>query len=140
MLVTTNLREDALAASSPSALQAQVQAVFDNANALADEIGGVERGMNVLLGPPLLRPPLMIVSLQGAGADGTRQRTWPNVLLYSRPELDINPNNGRQNPFGVCLRKDFESAGLSRMLQEQVVASRTVAGTLETQHCVNERF
>jgi hypothetical protein len=115
-----------LAVKSLAALEEHVQAVYDDANAYADQVGGVEYGMNILLGPPIVRPLIMIVSLQGAGADKTIQRTWPKELLYSQPALDVNPRDGRPNGFGQRLRKDFEARDMSEVLQTRVAASNIV--------------
>jgi hypothetical protein len=110
----------------PHSLEGAVQSIYDEANDFARAHGGVEHGMNILLGPPLPAPDLMLVSLQGAGADGIVQATWPSALLYADPALNTNPRTGRPNPFGVRLRRDFADAGLADMLRQRTVASNII--------------
>ena len=57
-------------AASQLALERDVSRIYAEANAYADDVGGVENGMNILYTPPRLHPRLMVVSMQGAGDDG----------------------------------------------------------------------
>lgn len=97
-------------------LTATVKRIYDDANHLADEIGGVEYGLNILYGPPIANPSVMIVTSQGAGEDKNRQRTWPCCLLY----LD-SPYR-----FGRILQNDFQRMGRSELLRTSTVASSLV--------------
>ena len=63
-----------LVAANQLELEGEVRRIYAEANAYADQVGGVEQGMNILYTPPRLRPRLMVVSMQGAGDDGVRQR------------------------------------------------------------------
>lgn len=102
---------------SESALKREVKRIYVEANDYAHLHGGVQRGMNVLYGPPILRPKVMIVSVQGGGADGKPpQTTWPPELAY----LD-----GRHE-FGRRLVRDFDNAGLGHVLRQCTVATNLV--------------
>ncbi|MCY3641127.1 MAG: hypothetical protein OXH37_08960, partial [Gammaproteobacteria bacterium] len=79
----------------------------------ADEAGGVKSGMNILYTPPKMRPRLMIVTLQGAGDDGVRQRTWPDCNLYAVSRYS----------FGKRMTADFDQAGMSELFREETVAT-----------------
>ena len=95
------------------ALEREVQRIYDAANEYAELHGGVRHGMNVLYGPPILKPKVMIVSIQGGAADGKPpQKTWPSRFV----DLD------RKHPFGSKLIRDFETAGLVDVLSESAVA------------------
>ena len=99
---------------SQEALERQVQRIYDEANNYAKLHGGVEHGMNVLYGPPIPNPKVMIVSLQGGGKDGKApQTTWPGELAY----LD-----GRHE-FGRRLVRDFDKGGLGDVLRRNTVAT-----------------
>ena len=99
---------------SQQSLEREVQRIYDEAGAYAKLHGGVEGGMNVLYGPPMLDPKVMIVSLQGGGKDGKApQTTWPGELAY----LD-----GRHE-FGRRLVRDFDGAGLGHILRGSTVAT-----------------
>ena len=87
--------------------------IYSEANAYADEVGGVERGMNILYTPPRMRPRLMIVTMQGAGDDGVRQRTWPDCNLYAVSRYS----------FGKSMTADFDQAGMSELFREETVAT-----------------
>ena len=104
------------AASTQDELEARVRRVYAAANDFADEVGGIEHGLNILYGPPILRPVVMVVSMQGGGADGIRQREWPSRLHYLDP----------QYPFGKRLKSDFEYARLRHVLETQTVATNVV--------------
>ena len=96
------------------ALEREVQRIYDRANEYAELHGGVQHGMNVLYGPPILKPKVMIVSIQGGAADGKPpQKTWPSRFVY----LD------RKHPFGSKLSRDFETAGLVDVLSKSAVAT-----------------
>ena len=94
-------------------LEAEVRRVYAEANAYADEVGGVEHGMNILYTPPRWRPRVMVVSVQGAGDDGVRQRKWPEHNQYAVSCYS----------FGKKMTADFDDAGMARMFREQTVAS-----------------
>ena len=102
-----------LAANSQGELEREVRRIYLEANAYADEVGGVERGMNILYTPPRMRPRLMIVTMQGAGDDGVRQRTWPDCNVYA---------DGRYS-FGRSMTADFDSAGMSELFREETVGT-----------------
>ena len=97
-------------------LERKVVRIYSEANQLADEIGGVEYGLNVLYGPPIPNPTVMVVSIQGGGKDRCRQRTWPDRLRY----LDS------AHPFGRRLEADFDRAGLGGTLKSATVATNVV--------------
>ena len=100
--------------NSQRALERDVQRIYEEANDYADLHGGIQHGMNVLYGPPILKPKVMIVSVQGGGADGkSPQTTWPSELAY----LD-----GRHE-FGRRLIRDFDNAGLGQVLRQSTVAT-----------------
>ena len=62
--------------------------IYAEANAYADDVGGVERGMNILYTPLMLRPRLMVVSTQGAG-DELMGLMAPDVILtYGSPPFE----------------------------------------------------
>ena len=95
-------------------LEREVRCIYDEANAYATLHGGVQYGMNVLYGPPILKPKVMIVSIQGGAADGRAPQTkWPTDFVYLTKE----------HPFGKRLVGDFESAGLGDILSDSVVAT-----------------
>ena len=96
-----------------ASLEVEIRRIYHEANRYADEHGGVEHGMNILYGPPILNPAVMIVSAQGGGADRNRQRTWPAKLEYSASGY----------PFGRRLVSDFEEAGLEDALENRTVAT-----------------
>jgi hypothetical protein len=122
-----SLDEGCMTKSPQEIAERRIQEIYDEANAFADAHGGVEPyGMNILLGPPVVNAELMIVSVQGGGKDRKRQRTWPTRLLYAHPEIDIDPETGRENRFGAALRKDFCEFGLSNLLERRTVASNIV--------------
>ena len=75
----------------------------------------VKHGMNILHGPPLLGPALMIISAQGGGGDGIRQTRWPHTLVYGRPDNRFQ--------FGRRMRADFERHGMLSVLLECTVAT-----------------
>ena len=87
--------------------------IYAEANAYADDVGGVELGMNILYTPPRLRPRLMVVSMQGAGDDGVRQRKWPEHNEYA-----VSCYN-----FGKKMTADFDSAGMSRLFRQETVVT-----------------
>lgn len=94
-------------------LKTQVCRVYREVNRYADAHGGVECGLNVLYGPPIPNPTVLIVSMQGGGADQNRQRCWPPALLYTKDD----------SRFGSILRHDFRQAGLCEVLEEKTVAT-----------------
>ena len=96
-----------------ASLEAEIRRIYEEANRYADGHGGVEHGMNILYGPPILNPTVMIVSAQGGGADRNRQRTWPAKLEYS----------GSGYEFGRRLARDFKKAGLGDVLENHTVAT-----------------
>ena len=100
-------------ANSQAELEREVRQIYSEANAYADEVGGVERGMNILYTPPRMRPGLMIVTMQGAGDDGVRQRTWPDCNLYAVSRYN----------FGKRMTADFDQAGMSELFREEAVAT-----------------
>ena len=102
-----------LAANSQGELEREVQRIYSEANLYANEVGGVERGMNILYTPPRMRPRLMIVTMQGAGDDGVRQCTWPDRNLYA---------DGCYS-FGRRMTADFDSVGMSEFFREETVAT-----------------
>lgn len=55
----------------------------------------------------------MIVSIQGGGEDGKRQRTWPRRLEYIESPY----------PFGQRLQSDFERTGIGGIFKTSTVAS-----------------
>ena len=87
--------------------------IYAEANAYADEVGGVEYGMNILYTPPRLRPKVLVVSTQGAGDDSVRQRTWPEHNQYAVSCYS----------FGRKMTADFDEAGMSRMFRLETVAT-----------------
>ena len=100
-------------AVSEEELKRQVRRIYAEANAYADEVGGVEHGMNILYTPPRLRPKVMVVSMQGAGDDGVRQRKWPEHNQYAVSCYG----------FGKTMKGDFDDAGLSRLFRRETVAT-----------------
>ena len=94
-------------------LEQEVSRIYAEANAYADEVGGVENGMNILYTPPRLRPRLMVVSMQGAGDDGERQVTWPELNQYAV----------RGYSFGKRMTADFDEAGMARLFRLETVAT-----------------
>ena len=102
-----------MAANSQGELEREVRRIYSEANAYADEAGGVKSGMNILYTPPKMRPRLMIVTLRGAGDDGVRQRTWPDCNLYSVSRYS----------FGKRMTADFDQAGMSELFREETVAT-----------------
>ena len=94
-------------------LEAEVRRIYAEANAYADEVGGVEHGMNILYTPPRWRPRVMVVSMQGAGDDGVRQRKWPDHNQYAVSCYG----------FGKKMTADFDDAGMSRMFRLETVAT-----------------
>lgn len=102
-----------LVAANQLELEGEVRRIYDEANAYADQVGGVEHGMNILYTPPRLRPRLMVVSIQGAGDDGVRQRKWPEHNQYAVSCYS----------FGKKMTVDFDAAGMSRMFREETVAT-----------------
>lgn len=100
-------------AVSEEELKREVRRIYAEANAYADEVGGVEHGMNILYTPPRLRPKVMVVSMQGAGDDGVRQRKWPEHNQYAVSSYS----------FGRKMKGDFDEAGLSRLFQWETVAT-----------------
>ena len=99
-----------------AALRREVHRIYSEVNRFADETGGIEYGLNVLYGPPILNPTVMVVSIQGGGKDGCRQRTWPDRLQY------LNSAYG----FGQRLECDFVGAGLAEVLKTATVATNVV--------------
>ena len=97
-------------------LKRKVHRIYREVNRFADEVGGIEYGLNVLYGPPIPNPTVMVVSIQGGGKDPCRQRIWPDRLRY----LD-SPHQ-----FGRRLEADFACAGLSNMLETATVATNIV--------------
>ena len=67
-------------------LRRAVRTIYRQANAYADAHGGVDCGMNILYGPPIPEPDVMIVSAQGGG-DG---RT-PAANMAARTGLPEQP-------------------------------------------------
>ena len=102
-----------LAAANQVALEGEVRRIYAEANAYADEVGGVEYGMNILYTPPRLRPKVLVVSTQGAGEDGVRQRTWPEYNQYAVSCYS----------FGKKMTADFDDAGMARMFRLETVAT-----------------
>lgn len=102
-----------MAANSQGELEREVRRIYAEANAYADEVGGVESGMNILYTPPRMRPRLMIVTMQGSGGDGVRQSTWPDRNLYA---------DGLYR-FGKNMTADFDRADMSRLFREETVAT-----------------
>ena len=111
-----------MVADSQCALEREVQRIYDEANAYADHHGGVCYGMNILYGPPILRPKVMIVSIQGGGKDRKPPQTkWPLELTYRKQG---HPSRGnRRSDFGSKLVTDFERAGLAHVLNSNAVAT-----------------
>ena len=99
-------------------LEKKIKKIYHDANAYADQVGGVEYGMNILLSPPIKGPALMVVSLQGGGADRRRQKCWPDRFVYA--------DDGNPYPFGKRMRKDFEELILLDVLKTKAVASNIV--------------
>ena len=97
-------------------LERKVHRIYSQVNRFADETGGVEYGLNVLYGPPMPNPTVMVVSIQGGGKDRYRQRTWPDRLQY------LDSAYG----FGQRLESDFVRAGLSEVLETATVATNVV--------------
>lgn len=96
------------------ALENEVQRIYDEANDYAKLHGGVRHGMNVLYGPPILSPKVLIVSIQGGAADGKPpQTTWPCKFVYLK--------NG--HPFGDRLVGDFDDGRSANILSESAVAT-----------------
>ena len=104
---------------SVRAIKEGVERIYREANAYADKAGGVNYGMNILLGPPIGQPAVMIVSLQGGGDDRKRQTRWPDRLVYATPETN-------RHRFGKILRADFIGNGLQEVLDSRTVASNIV--------------
>ena len=100
-------------ANSLDELEREVRRVYAEANAFADKVGGVEHGMNILYTPPRLRPKVMIVTMQGAGDDGKRQRTWPDRNQYALSCYRL----------GKEMTADFDGAGMSELFRSDTVAS-----------------
>ena len=65
-----------------SELEVKVSKIYQQANEYAEECGGVEFGMTILYGPPILNPKVCLISLQGGGKDLIVHRTWPERLYY----------------------------------------------------------
>lgn len=105
--------EEMTMAKSLDELKREVRRIYSEANAFADKVGGVEHGMNILYTPPRLRPKVMIITMQGAGDDGKRQRTWPDHNQYAFSEY----------PFGKEMTTDFDGAGMSELFRSDTVAS-----------------
>ena len=102
--------------TSEADLREKVRRIYGEVNRFADETGGIEYGLNVLYGPPILRPTVMVVSVQGGGKDGCRQRTWPDRLQY------LDSAHG----FGQRLEGDFIRAGLAEVFRTATVATNIV--------------
>ena len=66
---------------SQVALERAVQRIYDEANDYAELHGGVQHGMNVLYGPPILKPRVMMVSVQGVARMGSPGRE-PGHLIW----------------------------------------------------------
>ena len=96
-----------------ASLKAETRRIYEEANRYADGHGDVGHGMNILYGPPILNPRVMIVSAQGGGADRNRQRTWPANLEYSASGYE----------FGRRLARDFKKAGLRDVLENHTVGT-----------------
>ena len=94
-------------------LRKSIKNIYRRANEYADEHGGIEYGMNILYGPPIREPSVMIVSAQGGGDDPHRQRIWPGRFVYLESEFQ----------FGKRLVSDFADAGLSNVLKTDTVAT-----------------
>ena len=102
-----------LVAASQLALEREVSRIYAEANAYADDMGGVEDGMNILYTPPRLRPRLMVVSMQGAGDDGVRQVRWPERNQYAVSSYS----------FGKRMTADFDDAGMAGLFRLETVAT-----------------
>ena len=102
-----------MVAASQLELEREVSRIYAEANAYADEVGGVENGMNILYTPPRLRPSLMVVSTQGAGDDGVRQVKWPEHNQYAVSSYS----------FGERMTADFDDAGMDRLFRLEIVAT-----------------
>ena len=63
-------------------LKRTVHRIYGEVNQFADEIGGIEYGLNVLYGRPIPNPTVLVVSIQGGGKDRCRQRTWRDSPPY----------------------------------------------------------
>lgn len=99
-----------------ASLRRTVLHIYGEVNRFADETGGIEYGLNVLYGPPISKPTVMVVSIQGGGKDRCRQRTWPERLQY------LDSAYG----FGQRLEGDFIRAGLAEVLNAATVATNIV--------------
>ena len=97
-------------------LRRKVHRIYSEVNRFADETGGIEYGLNVLYSPPISKPAVMVVSIQGGGKDRCRQRTWPDRLQY------LDSAYG----FGQRLEGDFMRAGLAEVLNAATVATNIV--------------
>lgn len=102
-----------MAAARQEELEQEVRRICAEANAFADGVGGVEHGMNILYTPPMLRPGLIVVCIQGAGGDGVRQRKWPEHNRYAASNY----------AFGRKMTADFDDAGMSRLFRLDTVAT-----------------
>ncbi len=108
--------EQTLIVGGQEEIKQEVRRIYAEANAYADEVGGVERGMNILYTPPMFGPKLMVVSVQGAGDDGVRQGTWPDHNQYA-----VSPYS-----FGQKMTADFDDAGMSELFRLETVATNLV--------------
>lgn len=98
-------------------LERTVHRIYGEVNRFADEIGGIEYGLNVLYGRPIPNPTVLVVSIQGGGKDRCRQRTWRDSPPYQ---------NAARGDFGDRLKADFARAGLSDILNTATVATNIV--------------
>ncbi len=98
-------------------IEKRVAKMYADMNALAITHGDrIKRGYNVLYGPPMVKPKLMLISFQPGGEDGIAYQTYPDTLAYVKDNFK----------FGKTLRKHMQEAGLSDVLEKHTVATTAV--------------
>ncbi len=103
-----------MTAESQKALEQEMRRIYREVTAYRKQHGGTPRGMNVLYSPPILRPKLMIVSIQGSAGDRKLpQEKWPCKFSYSE----------QVHPFGTSLFGAFGRIGLTHVLLCHTVAT-----------------
>ena len=94
-------------------LEQLARCMYEEAFSRLGERRAGEAKITALIGPPLARPDVFLVSYQGGGEDRSRScPTWPERLIY----LDDDYRYGRR------LRREFCRAGLFETLEKRTVA------------------
>ena len=110
-----------MVACSQSELEHEVRRIYKEAiDCYLADVDDAKSGMSVLYTPPMLRPKLMVVSMQGGGADGKCQPTWPKRNVYAAVHDGEIEAVGNHN-FGDQMTTDFDEAGMGSMFRCKTV-------------------